>query len=86
MLEEQPGLSGHIDFIRRNRDDGIVIEAGPFHDPSSYVTDDFVGLALLNMDSSEDARRLIDSDPVVQTGAFSYRLFPWGDRPLHVLA
>jgi hypothetical protein len=43
----------------------------------SYVTDDLVGLALLNMESLADAQAFINADPVVQTGAFDYQLYVW---------
>ena len=54
-----------------------MIEGAPFHDPSGRVSDDLVGLALLEMDSVEEARQLIETDPVVRSGAFGYRLYPW---------
>ena len=81
-LSEQDGLDGHIEFIRRHRDAGVVIQAGPLHEPDTYVTDDLVGLALLSTDSLDEARALIDSDPVVQTGAYAYRLYEWGGPAL----
>jgi hypothetical protein len=81
-LGDQDGLDGHIGFIRRNRDLGVVVEGAPFHDPDTHVTDDLVGLALLRMESLDDARRLIETDPVVQSGAFGYRLYPWWEATL----
>jgi hypothetical protein len=39
-LQAQDGLDGHIEFIRRNRDLGVVIESAPFHDPWIHVTDE----------------------------------------------
>ena len=76
-LEDQDGLDGHIEFIRRNRLLGTIIEGAPFHDPGTQVADDLIGLALLAIDSVEDARRLIETDPAVQSGALSFRLYPW---------
>jgi uncharacterized protein YciI len=61
---------------------GVVIEGAPFHDPEARVTDDLVGLALLSTESLEDARRLIEADPAVRSGAFAYRLYPWWDASL----
>jgi uncharacterized protein YciI len=81
-LADQDGLDGHIAFIRRHRDEGVVVDGGPFHEAGSLVADDLVGLALLDLDSLERARDLIESDPVVQTGAFAYRLLPWDVPPL----
>jgi uncharacterized protein YciI len=54
-----------------------VIEAGPFEDPAGHTDDHLVGLALLDVDSLESARYLIDTDPAVQTKAFGYRLYRW---------
>jgi uncharacterized protein YciI len=81
-LVAQDGLDGHIEFIRRNRDPRLVIEGAPLHDPETRVTDDLVGLAILSTDSLEDARRLLDADPIVQSGVFAYRLYPWCDATL----
>jgi uncharacterized protein YciI len=82
ILAEQDGLDGHIAFIRRKRDEGVVVDGGPFHDPAGLVTDELVGLALLDVDSLETARDLIETDPVVRTGAFGYRLYAWDVPPL----
>lgn len=81
-LRNQAGLDGHIAFIREHRSRGVVIEAGPFHDPADYVDDHLVGLALLDLASLDVARVLIDTDPVVQTKAFAYRLYEWGGHVL----
>ena len=81
-LGDQDGLDGHVEFIRGNRDLGVVIEGAPFHDPDTRVTDDLVGLALLSTDSLEEARRLVETDPIVRSGAFAYRLYPWWDAAL----
>jgi uncharacterized protein YciI len=76
-LVDQEGLQGHIDFIRRSRDQGVVIEAGPFHDQDTYVTDDLVSLALLSFDSLATARssstRIRSSRP-----ARLHTALPWG--------
>lgn len=82
VLAEQEGLDGHIEFIRRKRDEGVIVDGGPFHDPAGLVVDELVGLALLDVDSVETARDLIETDPVVRTGAFGYRLYAWDVPPL----
>ena len=76
-LEKQDGLDGHVEFIHRNRNLGVVVEGAPFHDPSTRVTDDLVGLALLDVESMDEAHRLVETDPVIRSGAFAYRLYPW---------
>jgi hypothetical protein len=76
-LVDQEGLDGHVELIRRNRNLGVVVEGAPFHDPGTRVTDDLVGLALLDVESVDEARRLVETDPVVRSGAFAYRLYPW---------
>lgn len=82
ILAEQEGIDGHIAFVRRTRDEGVIVDGGPFHDPAGLVADELVGLALLNVDSLETARDLIATDPVVKTGAFGYRLYAWDVPPL----
>jgi uncharacterized protein YciI len=82
-IKEQAGLDGHIAWVRRHRDESSsIIEAGPFHDPATRIDDDLVGLCLLDLESLDDARALVDEDPVVQTGAYAYRLYQWGGAPL----
>ena len=66
----------------RNRDRGVVIEGGPLHELDTFVTDELVGLALLDMDSLDIAREFIDGDPIVRNGVFAYRLYLWGGAAL----
>ena len=59
-----------------------MIQGGPFHDLDAHVSDDLIGLALLDLESLDEARELIDTDPVVQTGVYGYRVYSWGGPPL----
>jgi len=83
-LKAQPGLDGHVDWVHEHRDRqrGPIIEAGPFHDPRKTVRDELVGLALLDLDSLAAARTFVETDPVVATGAFAFKLYEWGGAPL----
>jgi hypothetical protein len=84
-IVEQPGLDGHVAFIRDGRTRGLVIEGGPLHDATTEPDDDLVGLALLTTSSIEEARDYIETDPVVQSRAYAYRLYAWRDvEPLRV--
>jgi uncharacterized protein YciI len=83
-IVEQAGLDGHLRWVRRHRDEaGPIIQAGPFHDPATRIDDDLVGLCLLDLESLDEARELVEQDPVVRTGAYGYRLYPWGGKSLH---
>jgi uncharacterized protein YciI len=83
-IVEQAGFAGHLDWVHeyRDRDGGPIIHAGPFHDPGQPFTDELVGMALLDVASIEAARIVVDLDPIVQSGAFAYRLYEWGGEPL----
>jgi uncharacterized protein YciI len=82
-IREQDGVDGHIAWVQAHRDDGTeIIEAGPFHDSESPIVDNLVGLCLLALDDVEEARALVEEDPAVQTGAYAFRLYPWGDVAL----
>jgi uncharacterized protein YciI len=80
----QTGFAGHLEWVERYRDseDGPIIETAPFHDPASPVTDELFGLALLDVDSVDAARAVVEADPVVRAGVLTYRLYPWGGEPL----
>jgi uncharacterized protein YciI len=79
-LAEQAGLAGHVEWVHANRDrpGGAIVEAGPFHSPDSRVEGQHVGLALLDLATLEEARELVELDPVVASGAYGYLLFEWG--------
>jgi len=54
-----------------------IVEVAPFHDPTLPIDDELIGLALLDVESLEAARAVVELDPLVRSGAFAYRLYEW---------
>jgi uncharacterized protein YciI len=75
----QTGFGGHLEWVERYRDseDGPIVETAPFHDPTIPVTDELFGLGLLDVESEDAARAVVDEDPLVQAGVLTYRLYTW---------
>jgi hypothetical protein len=80
----QKAFPGHLDWVGEHRDGpaGKVVEVAPFHDPALMFADELVGLALLDVESVEAARPVVELDPLVGSGAFEYRLYEWRGGPL----
>ncbi len=64
---------GHLANIGRLANEGKLSVAGPFgkNDRS------FRGLFILNVKTEDEARALVDTDPVVKSGMMIVELVPW---------
>lgn len=80
----QKAFPGHLEWVGEHRDGPAakVVEVAPFHDPELPFDDELVGLALLDVESVEAARAVVELDPLVGSGAFEYRLYEWRGGPL----
>jgi uncharacterized protein YciI len=80
----QAAFPGHLDWVDEHRDGPTakIVEVAPFHDPTLPFADELIGLALLDVDSVEAARAVVELDPLVASGAFDYRLHTWGTSRL----
>jgi uncharacterized protein YciI len=80
----QEPFPGHLEWVDEHRDgpSGTVVEVAPFHDPKLPFDDELIGLALLDVESVEAARAVVELDPMVQSGAFVYRLYEWRGETL----
>jgi len=80
----QEAFPGHLVWVGEHRDglDGKVVEVAPFHDPELPFDDELVGMALLDVESIEEARAVVELDPLVKSGAFAYRLYEWRGETL----
>jgi uncharacterized protein len=63
---------GHLDNIRRLAEDGRLVLAGPFLDAGEIR-----GIFVFAVDTLEEARALVETDPAVQAGRLSMELHPW---------
>jgi uncharacterized protein YciI len=83
-IVDQEAFPGHLEWVDEHRDgpNAKVVEVAPFHDPKLPFDDELIGLALLDVESIEAARAIVDLDPMVQSGAFAYRLYDWRGETL----
>lgn len=71
--ERSEMFKGHMANINRLADEGKMAVAGPFGKNDA----NFRGIFILNVSSVEDARKLVDTDPVVKSGVMVVDLYPW---------
>jgi uncharacterized protein len=71
--ERQKLFAGHFENMRNLSEQGKLVLAGPFGQNSNA----FRGLFILNTQSEEEARELLQSDPTIREGIFSAELYPW---------
>lgn len=71
--EEDAIVSKHFQYLQTLTAQGVVLLAGrTLHtDKTSH------GLVILEVDSEEDARTLMENDPAVKAGVFRAELFPF---------
>jgi uncharacterized protein YciI len=65
-------FSGHMRNINKLADDGRLVVAGPF-----FKNDKYRGLFILNADSIEEGRKLVDTDPAVQAKLLEPEFLLW---------
>ena len=66
-------FAGHMQNIGRLADEGKLAVAGPFRKNDAGMR----GLFILNVETVEEARTLVDTDPAVHAGIFVAELTPW---------
>lgn len=62
----------HLENIMRLADEGKLILAGPFMD-----NDDVRGIYIFDVTTIEEARKLTETDPAIQSGSLVMELKPW---------
>jgi hypothetical protein len=71
---DQAGFEGHSKNLKRLRDEGVIVFGARYGD---------LGMIVLTLDAVDKARALMDADPGVRSGIFSYRVetlrvfYPW---------
>ena len=70
--EVERHLPGHLDYLRRLRDAGILKAAGPFADRTG-------GIELLEAEYGESLRKLVEQDPFIVHNLGTWELKPWED-------
>lgn len=64
--------AGHLANIERLHGEGKLDLAGPFLDDGEWR-----GLFILNVESEEQARALLATDPAISSGRLRYQIHPW---------
>lgn len=62
----------HLDNIGRMAKEGMLVVAGPFLDDS-----DIRGIYIFNVTTIEEAQKLTETDPLIQSGGLVMELKPW---------
>jgi uncharacterized protein len=65
-------MDGHMANIERLTKEGKLILAGPFLDDGNMR-----GIFVFNVTTNEEAVNLVESDPAVKAGRFTYEIHPW---------
>lgn len=65
-------FAGHMQNINRLADAGKLVVAGPF-----FKNDKYRGIFILNADSLEEGKKLVESDPAVQAKLLDMDLLMW---------
>lgn len=68
-ITQQP-LSEHVAYLMGLHDQSVVAMGGPFADETG-------GLVILAVTDSDEAARLIDHDPAVQSGVLKAQVREW---------
>ncbi len=63
-------FAGHFANMGRLADEGLLVAAGPFDDPNKIKR----GFFIFNVTTVEEAKKLVESDPGVESGIFDYEL------------
>lgn len=67
--------AGHRANIRKMAEAGKLSIAGPFGDNG-----DWRGIFIMNTQSIEEAKKLIDEDPMIRAGLLIYEIRPWWSK------
>lgn len=65
-------FAGHMQNINRLAETGKLVVAGPF-----FKNDKYRGIFILNADSIEEGRKLVETDPAVQAKLLDMDLLVW---------
>lgn len=72
QAERERLQKNHLDNIGRLAEAGKLAVAGPFLDDG-----DLRGIYIFNVETVEEARKLTETDPLIQSGGLIMELHPW---------
>jgi uncharacterized protein len=72
-----PHVAEHLDYMNSLEAKGLLFASGPFIQPGVLVGD---GLTILQTDTIEEARALMENEPLIKLGFRTFDLRPWEFR------
>jgi uncharacterized protein len=70
----KPHVEEHLEYMAKLEEEGRLWASGPFVVPGVLVGD---GLTILRADTEEDARALMDAEPLTKLNLRTYELHLW---------
>jgi uncharacterized protein len=69
-----PHVAEHLDYMSSLEAKGLLFASGPFIQPGLLVGD---GLTILQTNTVEEARALMENEPLIKLGLRTFDLRPW---------
>jgi uncharacterized protein len=69
-----PHVAEHLEYMNSLEEKGVLFASGPFVQPGVLVGD---GLTILQTDTFEEARALMENEPLIRLGFRAFDLRPW---------
>jgi uncharacterized protein YciI len=69
-----PHVAEHLEYMNRLEAEGLLFASGPFIQPGVLVGD---GLTILQTKTIEEARALMENEPLIKRGFRAFDLRPW---------
>ena len=69
-----PHVAEHLEYMTSLEEKGVLFASGPFIQPGVLVGD---GLTILQTDTFEEARALMQNEPLIRLGFRAFDLRPW---------
>jgi uncharacterized protein len=72
--EMLPHVAEHLEYMNSLEQKGVLFASGPFIQPGVLVGD---GLTILQTHTLEEARALMENEPLIRLGLRTFDLRPW---------
>jgi uncharacterized protein len=69
-----PHVAEHLEYMNSLEEKGVLFASGPFIEPGVLVGD---GLTILQTNTPEEARALMENEPLIKLGLRTFELRPW---------
>lgn len=76
MIMVRDNLPAHLNYQKQQEQAGTLVMAGPLSDPTGQNMEG-AGMIIYRAASLDDARKLVENDPMHQSGARSFTLRRW---------